>query len=416
MFFKNVAALAAVMASVPALAQQAAPLALDQAQGMALARAQAPAAYSAEARSAREMAQAGARLPDPVLKLGVENLPVSGMDRYSLTAEPMTMRSIGLMQEFTRGAKREARVRRYEREAEMAEAGRALATANVERDTALAWLDAYFAEAMLALAAEQRRQAGMEADAVEAAYRGGRAAQADLFGARAMVAEIDDRISELRQRSASARTMLERWTGPQPGPLGPKPDIAMLRGGHDAYAAKLPAHPQVDVLDRQVEVAAARVREARAERTADFSVELMYQKRASAYGDMASISVSVPLQWNRHNRQDREHTAALAMLEQARSQRDEAEREHDAEIRILHDTWRANLERLERYHGTIVPLAESRSAAALAAYRGGKSGLPDLLAARRSELDTRLQALQLESETAALWARLNFLTPSKGHQ
>ena len=142
----------------------------------------------------------------------------------------------------------------------------------------------------------------------------------------------------------------------------------------------------------------------------------MYQKRAAAYGDMASVSVSVPLQWNRANRQDREHAAALAMLEQARSLRDEAEREHDAEIRILHDTWRANLDRLGRYDATIVPLAESRSAAALAAYRGGKASLADLLAARRSELDTRLQALQLESDTAALWARLNSLTPSKGHQ
>ena len=415
MYSMKVAALAAVMASVPVFAQQAAPLALEQAQSMALARALAPAAYSARARSAQEMAQAGKRLPDPVLKLGVENLPVSGMDRFRIAAEPMTMRSVGVMQEFTRGAKRDARAQRYGREADMAQAEAALATVAVERDTALAWLDAWYAEAMLALAAEQRRQAGMEAQAVDAAWRGGRAAQADVFGARAMAAEIDDRISELRQRSATARTMLERWTGPQAGPLGAKPDIATMRGGHDAYAAKLPSHPQVDVLDRQVDVAAARVREAHAERSTDFAVELMYQKRGSAFGDMASVSVSVPLQWNRRNRQDREHSASLAMLEEARSLRDEAEREHDAEIRVLHDNWRANLERLARYETTIVPLAESRSAAALAAWRGGKSSLADLLAARRGELDTRLQALQLESDTAARWARLNFLTPSKGH-
>jgi hypothetical protein len=35
-----------------------------------------------------------------------------------------------------------------------------------------------------------------------------------------------------------------------------------------------------------------------------------------------------------------------------------------------------------------------------------------LLAARRSESEVRLQALQLEADTARLWAQLNFLYPS----
>lgn len=417
MSFKNWAALAAVIASLPAFAQQGAPLALEQAQHLALERSLAPAAYSAKARSAREMARASARLPDPVLKLAVENLPASGMDRFNVSAESMTMRSIGVMQEYTRSDKRQARVRRYESEAGMAAAERSLATSDIERDTALAWLDAWYAQSMLALVGEQRQQAGMEAQAVDAAYRGGRASQADLLAARSMVALFDDRIAELAQREASARAMLARWIGSHAAqPLAGKPDIGRLRDGHDALGGGLPEHPQVAVFDRQVDIAVARAREAHAERSTDFSVELMYQNRSSAYGDMLSFGVSVPLQWNRRNRQDREHTAALAMAEQARNLRDEAERAHDAEVQVLHDTWRANLARLGRYQGEIVPLAASRSAAALAAYRGGKAALAELLAARRSELDARLQALQLESDTAALWARLNFLIPTKGHQ
>jgi hypothetical protein len=34
-----------------------------------------------------------------------------------------------------------------------------------------------------------------------------------------------------------------------------------------------------------------------------------------------------------------------------------------------------------------------------------------VLQARRGEIDARLQALQLEAETARLWAQLNFLVP-----
>ena len=71
--------------------------------------------------------------------------------------------------------------------------------------------------------------------------------------------------------------------------------------------------------------------------------------------------------------------------------------------------WESTRTRLVRYEREIVPLATSRADAALAAYRGGKSGISDVLAARRGELDAKLQALQLESEIARIWAQLNFL-------
>jgi outer membrane protein TolC len=47
----------------------------------------------------------------------------------------------------------------------------------------------------------------------------------------------------------------------------------------------------------------------------------------------------------------------------------------------------------------------------LGAYRGGKSSLSDVLVARRNETEVRLQALQLQADTARLWAQLNFLFP-----
>ena len=61
-----------------------------------------------------------------------------------------------------------------------------------------------------------------------------------------------------------------------------------------------------------------------------------------------------------------------------------------------------------------MPLASERTQAALAAYRGGKASIADVLVARRNEIDVRMQALQLEMETARLWAQLNFLIPDDG--
>ena len=77
--------------------------------------------------------------------------------------------------------------------------------------------------------------------------------------------------------------------------------------------------------------------------------------------------------------------------------------------------WENGRERLARYAKDIVPLAGERTRAALAGYQGGKMSLGDLLLARRNETDVRMQAVQLEMETARLWAQLNYLTPSGNH-
>jgi outer membrane protein TolC len=53
-------------------------------------------------------------------------------------------------------------------------------------------------------------------------------------------------------------------------------------------------------------------------------------------------------------------------------------------------------------------LAQRRQAAALAEYRGGKATLADVLAARRAELDSRLQALDSEAALAKAWVQLNY--------
>jgi outer membrane protein TolC len=140
-------------------------------------------------------------------------------------------------------------------------------------------------------------------------------------------------------------------------------------------------------------------------------VEVAYQQRGPAFSNMVSVGVSIPLQWNQKNRQDRELAAKLAMVEQAKAQRDEMLREHVAETRAMMNEWQNNRERHDRYERELIPLAKERTAGTLTAYRAGKASLTDALAARRGEIDVRLQALQLEADTARLWAQLNFLFP-----
>jgi outer membrane protein TolC len=389
-------------------------LSLAAAQQMALQRSRGLAAQDAAATASQEMAVAAGQLPDPTLSVGVENLPVNGPDQFSLSRDFMTMRRIGLMQEFTRGEKRELRAERYRDEAAVAQAEKANAAVGIERDTAKAWLDRYYAEAMATLVADQLAQAQQQVVAAEAAYRGGRGSQADVLAARSAVLNIQDRSDDLARQQRAAVTVLARWVGTDQAnaTLGARPDIDHTDLDTTALDSHIAHHPDLVMLDQRATLADTEARLAAADKKADWSVELSYAQRGSAYSNMVSVGVSVPLQWDQARRQDRQVAAKLAEAEQARDERDDMRRAHVAEISTMADEWQTDRARLARYYNDLLPLAQQRTEAALAAYRGGKASLSEVLAARRDELDTRLQALHLEKDTAQVWAQLNFLFPS----
>jgi outer membrane protein TolC len=412
---RRLATLAAVLLAAtywPVALATAAPLTLPEAQRIAVARSRQLAAQDSAVTAAREMVIAAGQLPDPVATVGVNNLPINGPDAFSLTRDFMTMTSVGVMQEITRAGKREARAERYEREAEKSLAEKTVSVAAIQRDTALAWLDRYYAEAMRTVIAEQSRQAQVEIEAADNAYRAGRGNLADILAARSALVLLDDRASEVGRKLSAAKIALARWIGNDAdAPLAGKPAIDTIRLDLSTLEADLVHHPELTVFAKKEEVAAAEVRVAQANKNADWSVALMYSQRGPAYSNMISVNVSVPLQWDQRNRQDREVAAKLALLDQVRAEREDMLRAHTAEVRAMIAEWENDRERSARYAREVLPLATERSQATLGAYRGAKASITDVLLARRGEIDVRLQALQLEMDTARLWAQLNFLSP-----
>ena len=209
--------------------------------------------------------------------------------------------------------------------------------------------------------------------------------------------------------------MLARWTGLNDDlVLAGSPDMDHIRLDAVTLDTALAHHPKIAALNRQEEVAQAEAKLARANQRADWSVEVAYQQRGSAYSNMVSVAISVPLQWDRAKRQDRELGAKLAMVEQTAAERDEMLREHVAETRAMVIQWRSGRERISRYTSQLIPLSRERTQAVIASYRGGKGTLNEVLAARRNETEVRMQAAELQLDTARLWAQLNFLFPESG--
>jgi len=304
------------------------------------------------------------------------------------------------------------RARRFEREAEKSLAEKTATIASIQRDTALAWLDRYYAETMAAVIAQQAKEVKLEILAVEGAYRGGRGNQADVFAAHSALVGLEDQASEIDRRIRTAKSDLARWVGDgADAPLAGKPTIDSIRLDTSTLDTQLAHHPEITVLTKQEEIASTEARIAQADKKADWSLEVMYSQRGPSYSNMVSVGVSIPLQWDQKKRQDRELASKLAMVEQARAEREEALRAHIGEVRAMIVEWENGRERLARYERELTPLARERTRAALTAYQGGKANLTDLLLARRDEIEVRMHAVQLEMDIARLWAQLNFLSP-----
>lgn len=267
---------------------------------------------------------------------------------------------------------------------------------------------------MLTLLQTQRTETLLQVDAAQAAYRGGRGAQADVFAARSAVAQIEDRIDQARLQVAMAKTALARWTGDTAdSTLDAAPAIDHLAWHHDDLEAALADHPELALMAKQEQMAQADADMARANKQSDWSAEVMLNHRGPSYSNMVSINVSLPLQWDPQQRQDRELAAKLATTDQMHAQREEAAREHLAQARSLWQAWQSGRDRMARYDTTLLPLAAERTQAALAAYRGATLPLTAVLEARRLEVDARMERLRLEMETARLWAQLSYLIPAE---
>ena len=390
-------------------------LSLEEALLLAQDRSRQLAGHGAAAQASRQMAIAAGQRPDPALKAGVNNLPINGADRFSLTRDFMTMRSVGVMQEFTRLDKLKARTARFDREGGVAEAARLVTLTDLRRETAKAWLDRHYQERMREILLTQRAEASLQVQAAESGYRGGGGSQADVFSARSAVAQIDDRIREINRQILTTTTTLNRWIGKEASrPMARVlPDLATVRIDPQSLEAQLAHHPQIGLMLQQEQVALAEVDVARLNKRADWSVELMYNQRGSAFSNMVSLNFSVPLQLDHRNRQDRELAAKLATADQLRAEREEATREHVAQATSWLQHWQGNRERLLGYDRSLIPLAAERTKAAIAAYRGGRGALNSVLEARRVEIDTRMERLRLDMETAGLWAQLTYLIPAE---
>lgn len=398
---------AALAATVLALPSLAAPLTLGEALRLSEDNAPSLTAQAAKLQAANSTAIPAGELPDPKLLLGVQNYPVGGPDRWSIDQDFMTMQMVGVMQEVPSRDKRQARIEVAEAAIERATAESQVERLNVRQATALAWISSYSVERKQALFQDFFHENRLLVDTVRAQIAGGRAQAADAVTPRQEAALLDEQQDELIRLRAQARAALRRWIGPAADePLaGGLPEWPINASG---YAQKLQHHPALTAFEPMTREAQAKVREAVAEKTSDWSWEVDYQHRGREFGDMVSVQFSVDLPLFPDSRQNPQIAAKHAELNQLEAEREVLSREHAQQLEEdLAEYQRLN-RAVRRSQEQLLPLAQEKVALSMASYRAGKGELAAVIAARRELIEARLKHIDFEEQRALTSSRLYF--------
>jgi outer membrane protein TolC len=390
--------LAASVLMALATAAHAAPLTYAAALDLAARSAPSLQAKAAEIEAAQSSAIAAGRLPDPKVRLGLDNFPVSGPPAGRFGPDSMTMATVGVTQDMPNGEKRRAERERAAADIGAAQAGQAVEARTVRLNTALAWIDLYYAERRLvALDDAGRAIARMRATA-PAQVASGAARPAQTLEPEQLDAALGDRRADLVAAVAKARAMLGRWTGDTAAEAaGDPPDVAV---DETALRADLEDHSSLRAYDASQRQADADVDLAKAGRRSDWAWDLAYQHRDPMWGDMVSAGVTFSLPLFASTRQDpiiaaRAHTAASV-----RDQKEAARRDLAASLQADLADHAMHHDRLHRAQGTLVPLAQRRADVEAASYAAGTAGLADALSAQLALAEARIDAFDREADVA----------------
>jgi cobalt-zinc-cadmium efflux system outer membrane protein len=378
-------------------------------EALRVARDQAPVLQAQQhaLAGAQALQSAAATLPDPRLIVGLDNLPVTGPDRFSTTADFMTMQRIGVMQDVPNAAKREARAAGAQARIERERALLAVTELTIRRDAALAWLAVYFAEARAAQLDALKRENQLLVDTLDARIASGKAMPAERTMARLEALALADRYDDSARDIARARGALRRWVGPRADDAldGEPPALQVVA---EQVRADIHRHTEIAPYAAMQAMAQAEAREADAEQRGDWGWEVVYSRRPQ-YGDMMSFQLVFDLPWDREHRQQPQLIAKQMDAARIEAERADTMRRHGEEIDAQLAELKALDAQLARLQRQAVPLNAERVVLALAGYEAGRGDLGAVLVARREAVETRLRLIDLDAQRTALRVRLNSL-------
>lgn len=360
----------------------------------------------------KNRADSALQLPDPKLKLGIENLPLGGNNTSRLTREGMTMQKVGVMQDYVSSTKRERKADALTAEARQVAANADVIRARLQRETAQAWLALAVAQKSLrsvqTLMSETTRQIGIQKAGVSSAS----ASPSSVLDVQLALNAMKNEQDNARRDVQVAQARLVQLTGKAVRDIsGPLPRIERLPADEAALMAGVKFHPEVIQAAREADLAKAKSSQSEVAALPDVGVEVYYARRGDDYDDMVGVMFTVDMPVFQGKRQDKDYAADISRTYEANDRLTLLMREHLAQQYQLISQYNAAKAIYDRQQSEVLPLLRKKVSLVNAQYRSGSSALTELLAARRELLSGEIASNNAEKALADAWAAIRYLIP-----
>ncbi len=396
--------------STTAFSDARVPLSLAEAERLALENEPGHRELIERAAALDEQATAAAQLPDPTLRLGIANFPISS---GGFSTEGMTQAQVALRQAFPRRGVRKATEESFRA---MADASRSAASSrdlDVREAVRHAWLEVYYWQQVGEILEESRAYFSDLASVTESQYAVGRSSQQDLLRAELELTRIDDRMIAVAQSRAMAQGRLSEWLGDdafrRAAPVLPDWEQLPLL---PALRESIAGHPAMAAARASVAASDARVTQAQQQKKPGWAIDVGYGYRDGVLpngeprSDMISVNLVVDLPVFSKNRQDRSLAAALNDRSSARSASERVAASLESKLRAEYARWTDLTRRLALYETRLLSLSEQQAGAALRAYESDAGDFTDVARSFVDALNARIQHLEIQVERAKSFATL----------
>jgi outer membrane protein TolC len=400
----------ATLLSITAQAQHNIPLTLAEAEDLALNQEPGRAALLARAAAFDEHAVAAGQLPDPTMRMGLANYPISS---GGFSTEGMTQAQLGFRQSFPSGRTREFSTQKFESMSLEMSSSADARERHVLAQVRNAWLETYYWQQAHDIVTESRPFFSDLVAVTRSLYAVGRKTQHDLLRAELELGRLDDRLIEINRRRMQARAALSEWLGENASrPIAPTLPAREQLPAIGELQENLSSHPALRAADARVDAGRAGVKLAEERKKPGWALDLGYGYRdgelpsGDPRSDFVSLSVTMDLPFFRKNRQDRSLKAALSERSASEYEKHELSRRLASQLESEYAHWQDLTRRLGLYESRILDLSKEQAQAALLAYQSEAGDFADVMRGYIDDLNTRLDYIRLQIERAQSYAVL----------
>jgi len=359
-------------------------------------------------KARRSVADAADELPDPRLRAGIQNLPVTGPAAFEIDRQLPTQIQVGVEQDIPNLAERHARARVAAADIDLASAQLTRAQLMARLGAGEAWISLAYTQQALNVTDDALRQIERLVPLARSAVAAGSARPAESLEIRRAVLEVEDVRTRLEGDLDAAQAMLARYAAVQDAVATgaiPAADVDAER-----LRATLELNPDIILAIAQVRQADARIDLARSEKRPDFGINLSYGRRDPMFGDVVSVMGSITLPIFAGRRQNPRIAAAEAEASAAQAIQLDRLRELQAQFEADLAAWRSAYRQWQRATEELLPLAQSRADLESASFAANRAELLDVIEAIKALALLQIEILEREEATveAATTLRLTY--------